>query len=83
MSSAQPRRYRVRAFAPDGEIFVNRTYMVILDLTPGIGLQLAKTELDTLLHRLAIQDSPDADIARYRLVVLDVDSGETFDWPAR
>lgn len=80
---AQPRPYLVRVYAPNGEIFRDRTYMAILDLTPGPGARLAKAELDTLLYNLAVQDNPDADVTRYRLAFTDSHTGNTFDWPAR
>ncbi len=79
----EPRPYRVRVFAPDGEVLVRQTFMVVLDLTPGPGSARAKAELDQLLKSLAALDNPAADPAGYHLKVTDGHSGETFVWLGR
>lgn len=78
-----PRPYRVRIFAPDGEILARDTFVVVLDLTPGHGSARARAELDSLLKNLAAQDNPVADAAGYHLTVTDMATGETFRWLAR
>ena len=77
--SGKPRVFNVRIFAPDSEIFTNRRFMVILDLTTDYGLRVAKEELNSMLRNLALQDRADAEISRYRLLVTDTE-GESFDW---
>ncbi len=79
----EPRPYRVRVFAPDGEVLARQTFMAVLDLTPGPGSARARAELDALLKTVAALDNPAADPAGYHLLVTDAHSGETFVWLGR
>lgn len=78
-----PRPYRVRIFAPDGEILTNRAFITVLDLTPGAGSAHAKSELDRLLKTLAALDDPAMATAGHYLTVTDTHTDETFVWLAR
>ncbi len=84
-SRPEPRVYRVRIFAPDTEILINRKILTVLDMTPGPGSDRAKSELDSLLKTLASLDNPAvaAPVSRYHLRVTDEHSGESFVWLPR
>ncbi len=81
----EPRVYRVRIFAPDTEILINRKILTVLDMTPGPGSDRAKAELDSLLKTLAALDNPAvaAPVSRYYLIVADTHTGEAFTWLPR
>ncbi len=80
---AQPRLYRVRFFASDGEVNARDTHLVALNLTPGPALARAKSELDNLLRSLAAVDDPATTATGHYLKVTDVETGETFKWLPR
>jgi hypothetical protein len=78
-----PRPYRVRIFAPDGEILANRTFITVLDMTPGLPAYRSRSELDNLLRNLADLDNLAKAKTGHYLTVTDTDTGETFTWLPR